>query len=50
MPITEDAPVQTAMSPYGNTKQIGEEIISDTAKDKINLAHRQIIAFAIIKQ
>ena len=32
MPITEDAPVQTAMSPYGNTKQIGEEIIIDTAK------------------
>lgn len=32
MPITEDAPVQQAMSPYGNTKQIGEEIISDTAK------------------
>jgi UDP-glucose 4-epimerase len=32
MPITEDAPVQTAMSPYGNTKQIGEEIINDTAK------------------
>ncbi len=30
MPITEDAPVQAAMSPYGNTKQIGEEIISDT--------------------
>jgi UDP-glucose 4-epimerase len=32
MPITENASVQTAMSPYGNTKQIGEEIISDTAK------------------
>lgn len=32
MPITEDAPVQTAMSPYGNTKQIGEEIITDTTK------------------
>ncbi|WP_456315610.1 UDP-glucose 4-epimerase GalE [Pseudomonas shirazensis] len=32
MPITEDAAVQTAMSPYGNTKQIGEEIITDTAK------------------
>ncbi len=32
MPITEDAPVQVAMSPYGNTKQIGEEIITDTAK------------------
>ncbi|NRS87365.1 UDP-glucose 4-epimerase [Flavobacterium sp. 7E] len=32
MPITENAPIQTAMSPYGNTKQIGEEIIIDTAK------------------
>jgi UDP-glucose 4-epimerase len=32
MPITENAPVQLAMSPYGNTKQIGEEIIVDTAK------------------
>lgn len=32
MPITEDALVQTAFSPYGNTKQIGEEIISDVAK------------------
>lgn len=32
MPITEDAPVQTAISPYGNTKQIGEEIITDVAK------------------
>lgn len=29
MPITEDAAVQPAMSPYGNTKQIGEEIIRD---------------------
>lgn len=32
MPITEDSSVQTAMSPYGNTKQIGEEIITDAAK------------------
>ena len=32
MPITEDASIQLAMSPYGNTKQIGEEIIIDTAK------------------
>lgn len=32
MPITEDASVQVAMSPYGNTKQIGEEIITDVAK------------------
>jgi UDP-glucose 4-epimerase len=32
MPITEDASVQPAISPYGNTKQIGEEIIFDVAK------------------
>ncbi len=32
MPITEDAPVKPAESPYGNTKQIGEEIIRDTCQ------------------
>ena len=32
MPITEDTSIQVAQSPYGNTKQIGEEIITDTAK------------------
>ena len=32
MPITENASVQPAISPYGNTKQIGEEIINDVAK------------------
>lgn len=32
MPIVENAPIQPAISPYGNTKQIGEEIIIDTAK------------------
>jgi UDP-glucose 4-epimerase len=32
MPITEDSSVQAAMSPYGNTKQIGEEIITDAVK------------------
>ncbi|QLE00746.1 UDP-glucose 4-epimerase GalE [Galbibacter sp. BG1] len=32
LPITEDAPVKKAESPYGNTKQIGEEIIQDTCK------------------
>lgn len=32
MPITESAPFKPAESPYGNTKQIGEEIISDTSK------------------
>lgn len=32
MPITENASIQPAISPYGNTKQIGEEIIQDVAK------------------
>jgi UDP-glucose 4-epimerase len=30
LPVTEEAPTQPAVSPYGNTKQIGEEIIRDT--------------------
>lgn len=30
LPVTEDAPIKPAMSPYGNTKQINEEIIKDT--------------------
>jgi UDP-glucose 4-epimerase len=29
MPITEQAPIKPAESPYGNTKQIGEEILRD---------------------
>ncbi|WP_339706582.1 UDP-glucose 4-epimerase GalE [uncultured Kriegella sp.] len=37
MPITEDAPVKQAESPYGNTKQMGEEIIADTCKVTPNL-------------
>lgn len=32
MPITEKSPIQQPISPYGNTKKIGEEIIQDTAK------------------
>ena len=32
MPITENASLQKAASPYGNTKQIGEDIINDVAK------------------
>lgn len=32
LPITENAPVKQAESPYGNTKQIGEEIIADVCK------------------
>ena len=30
LPITENAPIKPAESPYGNTKQIGEEIIKDS--------------------
>ncbi|MEM7380605.1 MAG: UDP-glucose 4-epimerase GalE [Bacteroidota bacterium] len=37
LPITESAPVKQAESPYGNTKQIGEEIIADTCKVNNNL-------------
>ena len=29
LPVTEQAPIQKALSPYGNTKQINEEIIQD---------------------
>ena len=29
LPVTEEAPIQKALSPYGNTKQINEEIIQD---------------------
>jgi UDP-glucose 4-epimerase len=32
LPITENAPVKLAISPYGNTKQISEEIIQDLCK------------------
>jgi len=37
LPVTEDAPVQPAISPYGNTKQIGEEIIRDAAMVNQNI-------------
>lgn len=30
LPVTESTPLQPATSPYGNTKQIGEDIIRDT--------------------
>ena len=32
LPITENAPIKPAESPYGNTKQIGEEIINELTK------------------
>lgn len=31
LPVSEDSPILKALSPYGNTKQISEEIISDTS-------------------
>lgn len=31
LPVTEEAPVKKAESPYGNTKQVAEEILSETA-------------------
>ncbi len=30
LPVSENAPIKKAMSPYGNTKQISEEVITDT--------------------
>jgi len=32
LPVTEDSPIQKATSPYGNTKQICEEILYDEAQ------------------
>ena len=32
LPVTEAAPIKKAASPYGNTKQISEEIITDVSK------------------
>jgi UDP-glucose-4-epimerase len=37
LPVNEDAPIQPAISPYGNTKQIGEEIIRDTVAANKNI-------------
>ena len=37
LPVDETAPIQVALSPYGNTKQINEEIIRDEAHADKNL-------------
>ena len=37
LPVDETAPIQKALSPYGNTKQINEEIINDAAYADKNL-------------
>jgi len=35
LPVDEKAPVKKAMSPYGNTKQMGEEIIENVCNTKL---------------
>ena len=37
LPVNENAPVKPAESPYGNTKQISEEILKDTIASGANL-------------
>lgn len=37
LPVTEQAPIQKALSPYGNTKQINEEIIQDYIHSGANI-------------
>jgi UDP-glucose 4-epimerase len=37
LPVTENAPLQPAESPYGNTKQVGEEILRDTVLSDNNV-------------
>lgn len=44
LPVDENAPIQKALSPYGNTKQINEEIIQDEAHADRNL-HATILRY-----
>lgn len=44
LPVDETAPIQKALSPYGNTKQINEEIIQDTCHANANL-HATILRY-----
>ena len=37
IPVTEETPSQAAASPYGNTKQICEDILRDVVRSGINL-------------
>lgn len=37
LPVTEDSEIQEAMSPYGNTKQICEEILKDIVRSKASI-------------
>ncbi len=38
LPVTEQAPIKKALSPYGNTKQIAEEMLQDSLEVNNNLA------------
>lgn len=44
LPVDETAPIQVALSPYGNTKQINEEIIRDEAHANMQL-HATILRY-----
>ena len=44
LPVDEKAPIQVALSPYGNTKQINEEIIRDEAHANAQL-HATILRY-----
>jgi len=44
LPVDETAPIQKALSPYGNTKQINEEIIQDTCHTNPNI-HATILRY-----
>ena len=44
LPVDETAPIQKALSPYGNTKQVNEEIICDEAHADKNL-HATILRY-----
>ena len=37
LPVTESAPIQKALSPYGNTQQVNEEIIQDYIHSGANI-------------
>jgi UDP-glucose 4-epimerase len=38
LPVTEQTPQKPAMSPYGNTKKVGEDIIRDTVLANANIS------------
>ena len=37
-PVTEETPIKPALSPYGNTKQINEEIVRDTVASGVPIS------------